>query len=203
MDSHTHTHILHKHSNGLLVEGLNSLTLPSLVFMPCVFLCLSPVASFTFYLAESGPELSAPTSADDNIISFLPIDPPDLTQVSGQEPEDETGTLTVSDVTSDGFDLSWEWKADVLYDSYTVELTDVSGLWDSREIHLAGDAAGSRIRGLNASTEYQVRLYGVINSQRSSPFEAVAVTGIKFRFKPACQTSTTFYLLEKAFREIL
>ncbi|XP_063066917.1 tenascin isoform X4 [Engraulis encrasicolus] len=133
-------------------------------------------ASFTFYLAESGPELAAPTGPDDNIISFLPIDNYD-TQVPGQEgPKDQTGTLTVSDVTSDGFNLSWEWKADVLYDSYTVELADAPGLWDNREIYLAGDAAGASVRGLNASTEYQVRLYGVLNSQRSSlPFEAVAV----------------------------
>ena len=110
--------------------------------------------------------------------------------------------MIVSDVTSDGFNLSWESKADVLYDSYTVELADVTGLWDNQEISLAGDAAGTRIRGLNASTEYQVRLYGVINSQRSSPFEAVAVTGIKFRFKPHARQARLFTYW-KAFREIL
>uniref|UniRef100_A0A8C1WCT1 Zmp:0000000846 n=1 Tax=Cyprinus carpio TaxID=7962 RepID=A0A8C1WCT1_CYPCA len=36
----------------------------------------------------------------------------------------------------------------------------------------------TRIRGLKASTEYQVRLYGISNNQRSSLLEAVAVTGI-------------------------
>uniref|UniRef100_A0A8C1EH65 Tenascin Ca n=1 Tax=Cyprinus carpio carpio TaxID=630221 RepID=A0A8C1EH65_CYPCA len=36
----------------------------------------------------------------------------------------------------------------------------------------------TRICGLKASTEYQVRLYGISNNQRSSLLEAVAVTGI-------------------------
>uniref|UniRef100_A0A672KJN0 Tenascin-like n=1 Tax=Sinocyclocheilus grahami TaxID=75366 RepID=A0A672KJN0_SINGR len=59
---------------------------------------------------------------------------------------------------------------------YTVELKDFSGKW-KEEVHLHGEVNDTKIRGLKASTEYQVRLYGISNSQRSSLLEAVAVTG--------------------------
>ncbi|XP_028830352.1 tenascin isoform X1 [Denticeps clupeoides] len=135
-------------------------------------------ASFTFYLAESNPELSAVTGVDENIISFLPIDNPD-TQFSGIGVEDQTGTLAVSDVTSDGFILSWETKGHFLYDSYAVELKDVLGESGIQEFHFQANTTGTRIHGLNSSTEYQVKLYGVSSSQRSLALEAVAVTAPK------------------------
>uniref|UniRef100_A0A672RMD0 Tenascin-like n=1 Tax=Sinocyclocheilus grahami TaxID=75366 RepID=A0A672RMD0_SINGR len=59
---------------------------------------------------------------------------------------------------------------------YTVELKDFSGKW-KEEVHLHGEVNDTKIRGLKASTEYQVRLYGISNNQRSSILEAVAVTG--------------------------
>uniref|UniRef100_A0A673JRY1 Tenascin-like n=1 Tax=Sinocyclocheilus rhinocerous TaxID=307959 RepID=A0A673JRY1_9TELE len=62
---------------------------------------------------------------------------------------------------------------------YTVELKDFSGKW-KEEVHLHGEVNDTKIRGLKASTEYQVRLYGISNNQRSSLLEAVAVTGINF-----------------------
>uniref|UniRef100_A0A8C1ZA92 Zmp:0000000846 n=1 Tax=Cyprinus carpio TaxID=7962 RepID=A0A8C1ZA92_CYPCA len=65
----------------------------------------------------------------------------------------------------------------LLLKNYTVELKDFSGKW-KEEVHLHGEVNDTRIRGLKASTEYQVRLYGISNNQRSSLLEAVAVTGI-------------------------
>uniref|UniRef100_A0A6Q2ZAM7 Zmp:0000000846 n=1 Tax=Esox lucius TaxID=8010 RepID=A0A6Q2ZAM7_ESOLU len=64
------------------------------------------------------------------------------------------------------------------YDSYVLECRDTLGLWDVKEVHLHGDATGSKIQGLRESTKYRVKLYGIINSQRSTPLEAVAITGI-------------------------
>ncbi|KAM9517875.1 tenascin isoform 1-T1 [Salvelinus alpinus] len=139
-------------------------------------------ASFTFYIANPVPELTTPIGSEDNIISFVSLDPsdPDL-QISGMglELEDKLGELTVSVVTSEGFELSWEPKAHVVYDSYILECRDTLGLWDVKEVHLHGDAKGSRFQGLRESTEYRVKLYGVSNSQRSSPLEAVTVTAPK------------------------
>lgn len=146
----------------------------------CVFLFFL-VASFTFYLADSDDhELTTPTGLEDNFISFVNLDPSE-SQVSGMEPEDELRTLlTVAGITSDGFDLSWRLKAHGLYDSFAVEYKDTQRLWNAREVQLPGNATGSRLEGLAASTEYQIKLYGITGSQRSALLEAVAVTGIRF-----------------------
>ncbi|XP_077944950.1 tenascin-like isoform X5 [Gasterosteus aculeatus] len=131
-------------------------------------------ASFTFYLADSDDrELPSPKGSEDNVVSFAHLDPSESQISVGTEPEDE---LTVSGVTPDGFDLTWTLKAHGVYDSLTVAYKDARPLRDAREAQLPGDAAGSRIRGLNASTEYQIKLYGITGSQRSALLEAVAVT---------------------------
>ncbi|KTG40824.1 hypothetical protein cypCar_00042943, partial [Cyprinus carpio] len=131
-------------------------------------------ASFTFYLANTFPELGSPKGTDDNVISFVSLDNSEI-PFSGSRYKDPTGPLTVSNVTSDGFDLAWESHKHIGYDSYTVELKDSSGKW-KEEVHLHGEVNDTRICGLKASTEYQVRLYGISNNQRSSLLEAVAVT---------------------------
>uniref|UniRef100_A0A3Q3GDE8 Tenascin C n=1 Tax=Labrus bergylta TaxID=56723 RepID=A0A3Q3GDE8_9LABR len=136
-------------------------------------------ASFTFYLADSDDrELTTPTGAEDNVISFSNLDPSEP-RFSGAEPEDELGALTISGVTPEGFDLSWKLSARTVYDGFTVEYTDTQGLSDVREIQLPGDATASRIQGLEASTEYQIKLSGISGSQRSALLEAVAVTATK------------------------
>lgn len=141
------------------------------------------VASFTFYLADSDDrELATPTGLEDNVISFVYLDPSE-SQFSGTEPEDEPGVLTVSSVTSDGFDLSWKLKARGVYDSFALEYKDTQRLWDMREVQLPGDAHGSRIHGLMASTEYLIKLYGITGSQRAALLEAVAITGISLSFR--------------------
>ncbi|XP_059405429.1 tenascin isoform X3 [Carassius carassius] len=134
-------------------------------------------ASFTFYLANTFPELGSAKGTDDNVISFVSLDNSEI-PFSGSGHEDPTGTLTVSNVTSEGFDLAWESHKHTGYDSYTVELKDFSGKW-KEEVHLHGEVNDTKIRGLKASTEYQVRLYGISNKQRSSLLEAVAVTAPK------------------------
>ncbi|XP_026096334.1 tenascin isoform X3 [Carassius auratus] len=134
-------------------------------------------ASFTFYLANTFPELGSAKGTDDNVISFVSLDNSEI-PFSGSGHEDPTGTLTVSNVTSEGFDLAWESHKHTGYDSYTVELKDFSGKW-KEEVHLHREVNDTKIRGLKASTEYQVRLYGISNNQRSSLLEAVAVTAPK------------------------
>lgn len=147
--------------------------------LSCLFLSFL-VASFTFYLAVSDDrELTASAASEDNLISFVYLNPPE-SHFSGTEPEDTLGTLTVSGVASDGFDLTW--KANHVYDNFTVEYRESLPLGDVREVQLPGDAGGSRIRGLKPSTEYQIKLYGVQNSQRSALLEAVAFTGITSLF---------------------
>ncbi|XP_062339982.1 tenascin-like isoform X4 [Osmerus eperlanus] len=135
-------------------------------------------ASFTFYLADPVPELTTPAGSEDNIINFVSLDASDP-QFSEMGSGDELGPLTVSGVTSTGFDLSWEPKPHFVFDSYAVECRDALGLYDMKEVRLRGDATAAVIKGMKASTEYRVKLYGVTNNQRSSPLEAVAVTAPK------------------------
>ncbi|XP_030598758.1 tenascin-like [Archocentrus centrarchus] len=136
-------------------------------------------ASFSFYLADSDDrELTTPTGLEDNVISFVYLDPSE-SHFSGTEPEDEPGMLTISGITPDGFDLSWKLKAHGVYDSFALEYKDGQRLWDVKEVQLPGDARGSRIHGLTASTQYQIKLYGITGSQRAALLEAVAVTAPK------------------------
>ncbi|XP_067341368.1 tenascin-like isoform X1 [Channa argus] len=135
-------------------------------------------ASFTFYLSDSDDrELTTTTGLEDNVISVVHLDASE-SQFSGTELQDELGVLAISGITSDGFDLSWSLNAHSIYDSLAVEYTEAH-LWDVREILLPGDAIGSRIEGLKASTEYQIKLYGITSRQRSALLKAVAVTAPK------------------------
>ncbi|XP_019909114.3 tenascin isoform X3 [Esox lucius] len=136
-------------------------------------------ASFTFYLADLVPELTTPLASEDNVISFVSLDASDSDQqISGMglKLKDGLRELNISNVTSEGFELSWKSSAHFAYDSYVLECRDTLGLWDVKEVHLHGDATGSKIQGLRESTKYRVKLYGIINSQRSTPLEAVAIT---------------------------
>ncbi|XP_075885601.1 tenascin-like isoform X5 [Nelusetta ayraudi] len=136
-------------------------------------------ASFTFYLAGSDDrDLTTPASPSDSAVSFAYSDPSE-SQFSGMEPEDEPGTLTVSGVTADGFDLSWKLSGPGVYDSLAVECRDAQQLWDVRELRLPGDVTGSRIQGLKPLTAYQIKLYGITTSQKSALLEAVAITAPK------------------------
>lgn len=138
-----------------------------------------------------------PTGSDDNVISFVYLDPSE-SRVSGAELEEELGTLAVSAVTSDGFELSWRLKAHGVYDSLTVEYRDTRS-WDVREVELPGDATGSRIEGLKASTEYRVKLNGITSRQKSALLEAVAVTGISFSFRPTINQRRLVLVLRNSF----
>lgn len=153
------------------------------------------VVSFTFYLADPDDhEQTPPTGSEGNPINSVYLDPSE-TQFSRMEPDEEPGTLTVSGVTHDGFDLSWNLTAHSIYDSFTVEYTDIRQLWDMREVPLPGDVTGTSIRGLKALTEYQIKLYGEIQNQRSALLEAVAVTGIRAFFLELGMHNAHFYIL--------
>uniref|UniRef100_A0A665U106 Zmp:0000000846 n=1 Tax=Echeneis naucrates TaxID=173247 RepID=A0A665U106_ECHNA len=52
----------------------------------------------------------------------------------------------------------------------TLEYNDTQRLWDvGGVVQLPGDASGSKIEGLKASTEYQIKLYGITTPPTSDP----------------------------------
>ncbi|KAJ3605251.1 hypothetical protein NHX12_027301 [Muraenolepis orangiensis] len=131
-------------------------------------------ASFTFYLAHSDvPELTGP---DHNIISFALLDTPPDPQLSGAGLGEELASLNVSAHTSDGFELSWKLEPHRLYDGLVVECRGARQPSDRKVYRLRGDSTGSRVRGLNASTEYRIALHGIAGSKRFPLLKAAAVT---------------------------
>uniref|UniRef100_A0A7N6BQR3 Zmp:0000000846 n=1 Tax=Anabas testudineus TaxID=64144 RepID=A0A7N6BQR3_ANATE len=75
--------------------------------------------------------------------------------------EDELGTLAISGVTSDGFDLSWTLQAQRDFDSFVIEVTNLENLAESQKLSLSGDALSLGITGLNPNTSYLIGLYGM------------------------------------------
>ncbi|XP_053709924.1 tenascin-like isoform X2 [Synchiropus splendidus] len=131
--------------------------------------------SFTLYVSGSEqPELTTPPEPGDNVISFMNFDESELSE---SQPEAKLRELTVSGVSSDGFHLSWTLKPADVFDSLAIEYRVSQQLWDAGEIRLPGNATGSRVQGLEASTEYELKLVGVTGSQRTALMEGVAVTG--------------------------
>ena len=85
--------------------------------------------------------------------------------------------LFVSDITADGFRLSWTADED-LFDRYVIKIRDSKRLAHPKEFSVRGDERTKVLTGLMSGTEYEIELYGVTLDQRSQPITGVAQTGI-------------------------
>lgn len=142
----------------------------------CAFF-FSLLATFTFYLATSDVrEQRTTTGSQDNVTSFVISDSPE-SQISETEPKEKQAIL--SDIASDGLDLSWKLKTQSAYDDVAEQNPDTQRLWDGRDVQLPGDSFGSRISDLKPSAEYQTELFVIKSSQGSALHEAVGVTGTR------------------------
>ena len=92
------------------------------------------------------------------------------------EAEPEIEHLFVSDVTADGFRLSWT-AAEDQFDRFVIRMRDAKKV---SKVHLR-DARGEErtavFTGLMSGTEYDIELYGVTLETRSQPIMGVAQTG--------------------------
>ena len=84
--------------------------------------------------------------------------------------------LFVSDITADGFRLSWAADED-LFDRFVIKIRDSKRLAHPREHSVRGDERTKVVTGLMGGTEYEIELYGVTLDQRSQPITGVAHTG--------------------------
>ncbi|CAL8320307.1 unnamed protein product [Lota lota] len=100
-----------------------------------------------------------------------------LTTVAVTEAEPEIEHLFVSDVTPDGFRLSWT-AADDLFDRFVIRMRDAKKLSQVHVRDARGDERTAVFTGLMSSTEYDIELYGVTLEQRSHPILGVAQTGL-------------------------
>lgn len=85
--------------------------------------------------------------------------------------------LFVSDITADGFRLSWAADDD-MFDRFLIKIRDSKRLAHPREYNVRGDERTKVLTGLMSGTEYEIELYGVSFDQRSQPITGVAQTGI-------------------------
>ncbi|KAF6736264.1 Tenascin [Oryzias melastigma] len=93
------------------------------------------------------------------------------------EAEPEVDHLFVSDITTDGFRLSWTADED-LFDRFVIKLRDSKRLAHPHEYNTRGDERTKVITGLMSGTEYEIELFGVGLEQRSQPVTVVAQTGL-------------------------
>ncbi|XP_023276980.1 tenascin-like isoform X3 [Seriola lalandi dorsalis] len=100
-----------------------------------------------------------------------------LTTVAVTEAEPEVEHLFVSDITADGFRLSWTADED-LFDRFVIKLRDSKRLAHPQEYSVRGDERTKVLTGLMSGTEYEIELYGVSLDQRSQPITGVAQTGL-------------------------
>ncbi|XP_042365216.1 tenascin isoform X4 [Plectropomus leopardus] len=122
---------------------------------------LTPGMSYTLTLAaERGLKRSAP-----------------VTLSASTEAEPEVEHLFVSDITPDGFRLSWTADED-LFDRYVIKIRDSKRLAHPQEYNVRGDERTKVLNGLMSGTEYEIELYGVTLDQRSQPITGVAQTGL-------------------------
>uniref|UniRef100_A0A665U0A8 Zmp:0000000846 n=1 Tax=Echeneis naucrates TaxID=173247 RepID=A0A665U0A8_ECHNA len=91
--------------------------------------------------------------------------------------EPEVEHLFVSDISADGFRLSWTADED-LFDRFVIKIRDSKRLAHPQEFSVRGDERTKLLTGLMSGTEYEIELYGVSLDQRSQPITGVAQTGL-------------------------
>ncbi|KAM4720208.1 tenascin-like isoform 3-T3 [Anableps anableps] len=100
-----------------------------------------------------------------------------LTTVAVTEAEPEVDHLFVSDITADGFRLSWTADEDQ-FDRFVIKVRDSKRLAHPQEYSVHGSERTKVITGLMSGTEYEFELYGLTLDQRSQPITGVAQTGL-------------------------
>ncbi|MGH0176036.1 UNVERIFIED_CONTAM: hypothetical protein FKN15_002515 [Acipenser sinensis] len=91
-----------------------------------------------------------------------------LKAIANTEEEPELGTLEVSDVSWDGFNVSWKVN-DGDFENFIVEVTDSDRSAEPQSHTVAGDLRRLDINGLKPDTSYQVTVSGVIQGSHTKP----------------------------------
>ncbi|XP_072908180.1 tenascin isoform X2 [Hemitrygon akajei] len=91
--------------------------------------------------------------------------------------DSELDNLTVSDVTSGSFRLSW--TADGPYENFVVEIKDSDGLLEPQEYKLPGDQHSLEIPDLSAATDYEISVRAIVHGQPTKPLYTEAHTASK------------------------
>ncbi|XP_067261673.1 tenascin isoform X4 [Chanodichthys erythropterus] len=80
---------------------------------------------------------------------------------STEEQKPEIGSLSVSDVSWDSFNVSWTVEDGLAFDSFVIEVANSAGGPERQNLSVSGDARSLWMSGLSPDTSYTITLYGV------------------------------------------
>uniref|UniRef100_A0A8C4UBP4 Tenascin n=1 Tax=Falco tinnunculus TaxID=100819 RepID=A0A8C4UBP4_FALTI len=107
------------------------------------------------------------------VIQGYRTNPLSVETMTGVHPE--VGELTVSDITSESFNLSWTTSNED-FDVFTIEIIDSNRLLEPMEFNVSGNSRTAHISGLSPSTDFIVYLYGISHSFRTQAISVAATT---------------------------
>lgn len=86
------------------------------------------------------------------------------------------GTLFVSNLTSEKFQISWNGTEGKV-DGFVLEIIDSDWLMEPKEYNLSSNVHSYEVTGLRPSTDYIAYLYGTYKGSRTDAVSVVASTG--------------------------
>nr|XP_020730061.1 tenascin [Odocoileus virginianus texanus] len=89
--------------------------------------------------------------------------------------EPELGNLSVSDITSESFNLSWT-ATDGAFETFTVEIIDSNRFLETMEYNVSGAERTAHISGLRPSNDFIVYLSGLAPGMQTKTISATATT---------------------------
>lgn len=96
------------------------------------------------------------------------------------EQKPQFGNITVSEVSWDSFNISWELERGE-FEGFVIEVADPDGLSEGQNHTLSGQEFSLAVTALSPSTFYRVTLYGLYRGALLEPVFAEAITGTAAR----------------------
>nr|XP_012998381.1 tenascin isoform X2 [Cavia porcellus] len=100
---------------------------------------------------------------------------PVLSAEASTAKEPEIGNLSVSDITSESFNLSWT-ATHGIFETFTIEIIDSNRLLQMVEYNISGAERTAQISGLPPNTDFIIYLSGLAPSIRTKTISATATT---------------------------
>ncbi|XP_069791786.1 tenascin-like isoform X6 [Narcine bancroftii] len=141
------------------------------------------------------PDLPAGTDYEISIYGTIHGQPTKPVYTEAQtEAEPEVDHLYVSEVTSNGFKLSWTTD-DKHFDHFNIRVRDSKKEFPPLVYTVPGDLRTTYVQDLQDGTEYDISLVGVTERRQSQPLNAIAITGVGapkgLRFSNVMDTTVT------------
>ncbi|XP_062873477.1 tenascin isoform X2 [Trichomycterus rosablanca] len=89
----------------------------------------------------------------------------------------QVGNITISSISWDGFNISWEPKSEQ-FEGFVIEVADPDGLTEGQNHTLSGQERSLAVSGLSPHTFYRVTLYSLYRGDLLDPVFAEAITGL-------------------------